>query len=301
MGRHVGRVQGGVIRRTHAEAPPTSRTSRIRLGPLALPDWLLMVAVCVVPIGFMVVRSFGRVDPVTLEVEITGTLDAYRTLLSPEFRPVLTRSLSLAGLTVVMCLLIGVPAAVAMSRLGPRARTVALVVVMLPSFVSFTVRVFAWQGMLAAGGPIETITGLRLLFRPPAVLIGMITAYVPLFVLPTFAALTRVPREILDAASDLYASGRRQLVTVTLPLAMPGIVTGAVLVAVLSLGEFIVPAVLGGGKVLLLGNILAERGAGRDQPLGGAITVTMLVTFLLVTLAVWTVRRRLADDRRGVA
>jgi spermidine/putrescine transport system permease protein len=174
-----------------------------------------------------------------------------------------------------------------------------LVAVMLPSFVSFTVRIFAWQGMLATGGPIESITGLQLLFRPPAVLIGMITAYVPLFVLPAFSALSRVQREVLDAASDLYAPPRRQLLAVTLPLAMPGIVTGAVLVAVLSIGEFIVPAVLGGGKVLLLGNILAERGAGRDQPLGGAITVMMLTTFLLCAVVVWVVRRRTGHDPRG--
>lgn len=295
MGRHMGRVQGGVIRRPRADS------YRIRLRPLALPDWLLMAAVCVVPITFMVVRSFGRVDPVTLDVEITGTVDAYHTLFSPEFRPVLTRSLSLAGLTVLTCLVIGVPAALAMSRLGPRAQTVMLVAIMLPSFVSFTVRVFAWQGMLATGGPIESITGLQLLFRPPAVLIGMITAYVPLFVLPAFSALSRVPREVLDAASDLYAPPRRQLFTVTLPLAMPGIVTGAVLVAVLSIGEFIVPAVLGGGKVLLLGNILAERGAGRDQPLGGAITVMMLTTFALCAVVVWIVRRRIGIGQRGTS
>ncbi len=150
-----------------------------------------MVAICVVPIGFMVVRSFGRVDAVTLDVEITGTLEAYRTLFSPAYRPVLLRSLSLAGLTVLMCLLVGLPAALAMSRLGERARTAVLVAVMLPSFVSFTVRIFAWQGMLATGGPVESVTGLQLLFRPPAVLIGMVTAYVPLFLLPAFSALSR--------------------------------------------------------------------------------------------------------------
>ena len=260
-----------------------------------------MAAVCLVPIAFMVVRSFGRVDPVTLDVRVDGTLDSYRTLFSDAYRPVLLRSMLLSASTVGLCLLIGVPAALAMSRLGPRARTVALVAVMLPSFVSFSVRIFAWQGVLATGGPVEWATGWQLLYRPPAVLIGMITAYVPLFVLPAYSALSRVPREVLEAAGDLYASPRRQLLTITLPLAMPGIVTGAVLVGVLSIGEFIVPAVLGGGKVLLLGNILAERGAGRDQPLGGAITVTMLATFVLAVGAVTLVRRRHGPHGGGVA
>lgn len=292
MGRHVGRVQGGVSRRN-------TRPYHIRLGPLAVPDWVLMVAVCLVPIGFMVARSFGRVNAITLDVEMTGSLDAYRTLFSPTYRPVLLRSLALSGLTVALCVIVGLPAALAMSRLGPRARTWALVAVMMPSFVSFSVRIFSWQGVLATGGPVESITGLQLLYRPPAVLIGMMTAYVPLFILPAFGALSRVPREALEAASDLYAPPRRQLLSVTLPLALPGIVTGAVLVAVLSIGEFIVPAVLGGGKVLLLGNILAERGAGRDQPLGGAITVTMLVTFALAGVIVGLVRRRTAHHRLG--
>lgn len=292
MGRDVGRVQGVLSRRTR-------RPYRIRLGPLVVADWVLMVAVCLVPIGFMVARSFGRVSPVTLDVEMTGTIDAYRTLFSETYRPVFMRSLALSGLTVLLCLAIGLPAAIAMSRLGPRARTWALLAVMLPSFVSFSVRIFAWQGVLATGGPIESITGLQLLYRPPAVLIGMTTAYVPLFVLPAYGALARVPQDALDAASDLYARPLRQLTTITLPLAMPGIVTGALLVGVLSIGEFIVPAVLGGGKVLLLGNILAERGAGRDQPLGGAITVTILAAFVLAALGTGLVRRRTRHHDAG--
>lgn len=148
--------------------------------------------------------------------------------------------------------------------------------------------------MLAAGGPVESLTGVQLLYRPPAVVLGMITAYVPLFILPAYVALARVPRSMIEAGADLGARHLRQLITITLPLAVPGIVTGAVVVGVLSLGEFIVPAVLGGGKVLLLGNILAERGAGRDQPLGGAITVFMLLTFSAGGLVVAASRRRAA-------
>jgi spermidine/putrescine transport system permease protein len=267
----------------------------MRLGPLVVPDWVLVVVVCLVPVGFMLTRSLGRANPITLDIELTGTIDSYRTLLSGVYRPVLLRSLTLAGLTVTLCLVIGTPAALALSRLEDVARSRALIAVMLPSFVSFTVRIFAWQGVLATGGPVESVTGAQLLFRPPAVVLGMITAYVPLFILPAYVALTRVPRSLLDASADLGARHVRQMFTVTLPLALPGIVTGAVLVGVLALGEFIVPAVLGGGKVLLLGNILADRGAGRDQPLGGAITMFMLSTFAMGALVVALIRRRSAD------
>ena len=266
--------------------------TRMRLGPLVVPDWLLVVVVCLVPLGFMVARSFGEANPVTLDVEITGSTQSYRSLFGELYRPVLLRSLTLSALTVVLCLAIGTPAALALSRLDDRVRTRFLVAVMLPSFVSFTVRIFAWQGVLATGGPVESATGLQLLYRPPAVLIGMITAYVPLFILPAYVALSRVPRALTDAASDLGASRRQQLFNITLPLGLPGIVTGAVAVGVLSVGEFVVPALLGGGKVLLLGNVLADRGAGRDQPLGGAITATMLVIFALTAALTVVLRRR---------
>ena len=270
--------------------------TRMRLGPLVIPDWLLVVMVCVVPIGFMVSRSFGQANPITLDVKIIGTINSYRTLLSPLYRPVLVRSLTLSALTVMLCLVIGTPAALALSRLQGPARNRRLIAVILPSFVSFTVRIFAWQGVLATGGPVETVTGAQLLYRPPAVLIGMITAYVPLFILPAYVSLSRVPRSLLEASSDLGAKHWRQLATVTMPLALPGIITGAVLVGVLSVGEFIVPALLGGGKVLLLGNILAERGAGRDQPLGGAITSFMLITFAAAGAMVALLRRRSVDN-----
>ena len=286
----MGRVQGGVTKRGDRPHDAT----RMRLGPLVVPDWLLVVVVCLIPVGFMVTRSFGRANPITLDIELIGTLDPYRTLISGIYRPVLLRSLSLAAITVAMCLLIGTPAALALSRLSGRMRNLAFVAVMLPSFVSFTVRIFAWQGVLATGGPVESVTGAQLLYRPPAVLLGMITAYVPLFILPAYVALARIPSSLIEASADLGARHWRQLRSVVLPLALPGVVTGAVVVGVLSLGEFIVPTVLGGNKVLLLGNILAERGAGRDQPLGGAITVFMLLTFAVGGAVVAVFRRRAA-------
>lgn len=266
--------------------------TRMRLGPLAIPDWVLVGLLFLVPITFMLYRSFGRSDPITLDVQVTGTIQSYRTLWSPTYRPVLMRSLVLSGLTVAMCVLLGTPAALALSRISLRRRQLMLLLVMLPSFVSFTVRIFAWQGILATGGPIQALTGARLLFSPQGVFIGMITAYVPLFVLPAYVALSRVPTSLIEASADLGARHWRQMASVTLPLAATGIATGAVLVGVLSAGEFIVPRVLGGGKVLLLGNILSERGAGREQPLGGAITASMLFSFAIAGFAILLIRRR---------
>ena len=279
--------------------PAGPRPITARLRPLAGLDWALALVICVVPIAFMVVRSFGRADPTTLDVEMVGTLDSYRLLFSDTYRPVLLRSVGLSLATVALCIAVGTPAALALSRLSDRVRPLVLALVMLPSFVNFTVRMFAIQGVLATGGPVESVTGAQWLFRPPAVLLGMVTAYVPLFVLPAYVALMRVPSSLLDAAADLGAGHLRQVMTVTVPLARGGIATGAVLVGVLSMGEFIVPSVLGGNRVLLLGNVLAERGAGRDQPLGGAITAFMLAVFAVIGMATlvarWVLGRRRAE------
>lgn len=269
--------------------------TRQRLGALAVPDVLLAIVCCIVPIGLLVVYSFGSPNVVTLDVEITGTLDAYRTLLSAAYRPVIYRSFGLAGLAVIACVIVGTPAALALSRLDQRVQRYAMVAVIFPSFVSFTVRIFAWQGLLGSGGPIDAITGQSLLYRKPAILIGMAAVYLPLYIVPAYAALSRVPRSILDAASDLGARRWRQTRTVVLPLAAPGLATGATIVGVLAVGEFIIPSVLGGGKVLLLGGILAQRGAGSNRPLGGAIVVVMLLSFAAAGLLLQVVRRRASN------
>jgi ABC-type spermidine/putrescine transport system permease subunit I len=270
------------------------RPSTLKLGPLGVPDVALAAIVCIVPIIALVVISVGETDPITLDTEITGTLDAYRSLLGPLYRPVIARSYGLAAAAVVLCVAVGTPAALAISRLGDRTQRFALVALLAPSFVSFTVRIFAWRGLLGASGPVAAATGETLLFRPPAVLVGMVTAYLPLYAVPVVVALSRVQPDLIDAAADLGARRWRQTWAVVLPLAAPGIVTGAALVAVLGVGEFLVPAVLGGNKVLLLGSILADRGAGRGQPLAGAIVTLMLTTFAVIGVVVLWFRRRWA-------
>lgn len=269
-----------------------SRTASSQ-GLLALPDTLLLAVVVVVPLVFVVLRSFAAVDPVTLEVRQVWTWDAYRTMFSPTYRPVLMRSAGLAALTMTLCVAVGTPAALAISRLRGRWRTAALVLVLLPSFVNFTVRIFAWQGLLANEGPVQTLFGVHWLYQPPAVAVGMLTAYVPLYVLPVVAALGRAQPEVFEAAADLGASPWRALWTITLPLARVGIATGVGVVGVLSLGEFVVPTLLGGGRVMLVGSLLAERGAGRDQPLAGALTTVLLLTLLCGALVLRIVRRRI--------
>ncbi len=282
MADRVGRLQVCVR---------TRRAGRDPLWPLAGFEGLVALGF-VAPLVLLVAYAFGESDYLTFDVAVTGTLDPFRKLFSATYRPVLVRSFSLATVTVVVCALIGTPAALAIWRLGGRRSQLALLAVVAPAFVSFTVRVHAWGNLLGADGVVEAITGSRLLFRPGGVAVGMVGTYLPLFILPVALALTRVPHSLVESAADLGASRWKITRTVALPLARPGIVTGSVLVGVLSIGEYIVPSVLGGGRVLLIGNLLNDQAGGRDQPLGGAIAVVILAVTALGAVVAWIGARR---------
>jgi ABC-type spermidine/putrescine transport system permease subunit I len=248
------------------------------LLPLTLPELLLAVAGFLAPLALLVAYAFGEADYLTFDVAVTGTLDSFRKLFSPVYRPVLVRSALLAAVTVAACTVIGTPAALAIARLPHRQARAVLLAVIAPAFVSFTVRVHAWSNLLSSEGLVERLSGQTLLFTPGGVALGMIGTYIPLFILPVVLALGRIEPGVVEAAADLGAPPWRRTWTVVLPLAAAGIVTGAVLVGVLAIGEYIVPTVLGGGRVLLLGNLLNDQAGGRDQPLGGAIAVVILIT-----------------------
>jgi ABC-type spermidine/putrescine transport system permease subunit I len=275
---------------------PVSRKQRFVGWIQAAPDLALAALFFVAPLGVLVAYSFGRQNPLTQNVRISGTLRAYRLLFSDLYRPVLYRSglLSLACLTI--CVLLGVPAALALVRLPSRLQRGVVIAIVFPSFISFTVRIYAWVGLLGNQGPVAGITerlvGHRivLLYRPGSLLIGMITAYVPLFLLPVYVSLQRVRPSLVEAAMDLGGHPFTAVRTVLLPLAAPGIITGSALVMILALGEFLIPTVLGGGKVLLLGTLLAEQAGGRNKPLGGAIATTLLLGMAVIALVSYRVQ-----------
>lgn len=277
----MGRLQGRLT--------PRRPRGRALGWAQAIPDLGLAAVFFVAPLGVLVAYSFGRQNSLTQDVSVTGTLRAYRLLFSDLYRPVFLRSFWLAMASLALCLLIGIPSALTIVRAEPRWQRLLLIAVLFPSFVSFTVRIYAWVGLLGNQGTVagvtERLTGTRvvLLFRPGGLLVGMVTAYVPLFLLPVVVSMQRIPRSLLDASGDLGAATFTTTRRVVLPLAMPGIITGSVLVVILSLGEFLIPTVLGGGKVLLLGTLLAEQAGGRNKPLGGAIATTLVLAMLIVS------------------
>jgi putrescine transport system permease protein len=199
-------------------------------------------------------------------------------------------SLRIAALTTLIALAIGYPLAYAMALAPKRWQGILLVLVILPFWTSFLIRVYAWIGILRPDGLLDmalmgiglTAEPLRLLNTDAAVLIGMVYSYLPFMVLPLFGALQKLDGALLEAASDLGATPLTTFLTVTLPLSVPGILAGSALVFIPAIGEFVIPDLLGGSDTLMVGKVLwNEFFSNRDWPLASAVAIVLLVVLVL--------------------
>lgn len=215
-------------------------------------------------------------------------------------------SLRIAALTTLIALAIGYPLAYAMASAPRRWQGMLLVLVILPFWTSFLIRVYAWIGILRPEGLLDMVLAgigvtsepLRLLNTEAAVLIGMVYSYLPFMVLPLFATLQKLDRSLLEAAADLGAPALTAFATVTLPLSIPGILAGSALVFIPAVGEFVIPDLLGGPDTVMIGKVLwSEFFSNRDWPLASAVAVVLL--FVLVAPLALLQRARLA--RGGAA
>ncbi len=206
-----------------------------------------------------------------------------------------------ATLTAVGCILIGFPLAFAIARSPARRRNLYVLLAILPFWTSFLLRAYAWMGLIRDSGPINAMLlslgivhkPLAILYTPTAVLLVMIYSYLPFFVLPMYAVLEKLPADLLAAASDLGARPAYVFRTVTLPLSLPGIVSGAILVFVPAVGEYVIPELVGNSSTMMIGGILwDEFFQNRDWPLAAAIA---LATFGLLMVPALLLRRRLGQ------
>lgn len=268
------------------------RQERRRGALLALPAFLYLVVFFVVPFAIVIVYSFAT-RTAQGSVELGGwNLDSYSRLSEQIVRDVLTRSVVLALLTTLLCLLIAYPFAYHMTTVGSTARNLMLVFVMIPFWTNFLVRNYAWRLILVTDGPLSRSTeavGLGttdLLFTQTAVVIGMVYSFLPFMILPLYASIERIDKSLIEASSDLYANGRQTFRNVLLPLSMPGVVAGSILVFVPSLGAYVTPDILGGGKNVLLGSyIVTQFGTARNFPFGASLSVVLMVVMLTAAVA----------------
>ncbi len=270
---------------------------------LMAPAVIVLVALFLVPQAFVLEASLSRRDAYGGIVHEWG-LHNFARALEPLYTGILARSFGLALVTTAGCLLLGYPVAYWLARVcPPRFRNALLVLVILPFWTSFLVRMYAWLFLLRSEGTFNrllAVAGLgpvELLYRDAAVLLGQVYGELPFMILPLYAALERLDPAVLEAAADLGARPARALWRVTLPLSRAGIAAGCVLVFIPSLGAFLAPDVLGGARTMYVGTLIQGQFAvARDAPFGSALA---LLLSALVLLLLWVFRRPLAQSRAG--
>ncbi len=282
--------------------PADTPAKRARLAWLVGPAALWVTLFFLLPFATIIVYSF-------LTRSSTGgvlwqfTLGNYTKLLGdPIYLLIFWRSIWMGLVTTVVCLLISYPLALFIARQSPRWRTVLLFLVLIPFWTNFLVRTYAWMVILNNNGLVNNVVTalggerLTLLNTQGAVLLGLVYGELPYMVLPIYASIDRFDFTLLEAAADLGASRWRAFLRVMLPLTAPGIAAGSVLVFIPTAGNYIVPAMLGGGKVTLIGNLLEQQfGDAQNQPLGSAAG---LLVMLLLTAGVFLYFRVTTEEDR---
>jgi spermidine/putrescine transport system permease protein len=280
-------------------------TQRARNWLLIAPSGALLLVMLVLPLSFVFVFSFGERGPAGGYVP-AFTFEQYANL--PARWTAFKNTLILAPLGTFAALLIAYPLAYQLAvRTDPRWKTLLLVLVIVPFWTSILIRSYAWiyilggQGLPALLGSIG-IENVRLIYTPFAVTIGIIYGYLPLMVFPIYVALDRLDKRLLEASSDLGARPMATFLKVTLPLSVPGVATGCMLVFILLMGEFLIPALLGGGKVFFVGNALVDLFLqSRNWAYGSAVAFSLIVIMLITVTIYMRLIARLRTGRDDVA
>ena len=268
---------------------------------LLAPSTFWFVALLILPILVILAFSFGERAPAG-GYQAGFTFANYLNLGArwTAFK----NTLVLAPIGTLICLLAAYPLAYFLAvKADSRMKMLLLVLVIVPFWTSFLLRTYAWIFILGARGIPSLldelgIEGVRLINTPFAVLVGIVYGYLPLMVFPLFVSLEKLDKRLLEASNDLGANPWRTFLQVTLPLSAPGMITGCMLVFILLMGEFLIPQLLGGGKVFFIGNALVDLFLqSRNWPFGSAVAVTLVVIMLVVVTASVAATRRWTGQR----
>ncbi len=289
---------------TRTETPnAASPPRRVLEFLLTLPNWLITTLFFVVPIGFLVVVSFASIDYDTGEIVYDWTFGNYTRLGDAIYFQAFVRSIGLTLVATLGCLVIGYPTAYVISQTRGRAQTWLLIGVIVPFWTSFVVRVYAWLDLLKPSGLVtgnlidmgvlDESTDLR--YTSFAVFIGMVYTYLPLMILPIYATLERLDTSILEAAADHGMTRTRIFWKIVVPLSMPGVMAGSLLVGIPALGEYTIPAILGGQKTLMLGSLISNQFVVLGNFAYGSAIATALMLLVMGGLVLLAKSRRLVS------
>ena len=268
--------------------------------------WLLVFFLA----PFAIILKISLADPIFAQPPYSNSLslDNFLLLLTDKLYIVTyLRSVSLAAIATVLCLALGFPMAYGIARSAPATRSLLLMLIILPFWISFLLRVYAWMGLLNNYGVINNFLmwigiidqPIQFMYTDFAVFIGLTYSYLPFMILPLYATLERMNLDLLEAAQDLGASRTRAFWDITVPLAKPGIIAGCMLVFIPAIGEYVIPYLLGGPESLLIGRVLFDEFfVNRDWPLASAVAIVLL---LLLVVPIVILQRNQAKDSEHVA
>jgi putrescine transport system permease protein len=273
----------------------------------ALPYvWLLIFFLA----PFAIILKISIADPVIAQPPFTPflddsgiprfTLDNYIFLLTDKLYVVTyLKSVFMAAVATVLCLMLGFPMAYGIARADIATRNILLLLIILPFWISFLLRVYAWMGLLNNYGVINNVLlwlgvierPLQLIYTDLAIYIGLVYSYLPFMVLPLYATLERMDPDLVEASQDLGASPSQAFRDITWPLARPGVIAGCLLVFIPAMGEYVIPYLLGGPESLMIGRVLFDEFfVNRDWPLASSVAIVLLM--LLVAPIVFLQRNR---------
>lgn len=290
------------------ESGKTSRASYLLISP----TWLVIGGFFLLPLVIMLVISFGQrgtygglkpIEDLAQYILSGAFLSNYRQTFDALYMGIYWRSLWMAVLTTVFCLVISYPIAYYIAIIAPaRWKNLLLALVVIPFWTSFLIRTYAWMLILRTEGLLNTVllqsgliqAPLDLLYNEFAVMVGLVYGELPFMILPLYASLEKLDLTLLEASSDLGANHVSTFWRVTVPLTLPGIVAGIVLVFIPSIGQFVVSDLLGGAKSMLAGNLIQNQFAiARNKPFGSAVAFELTAVVLVLLLAyAWYTKKK---------
>lgn len=256
---------------------------------LAIPYALWSLIFSIAPIIIIGVYSFCSRSPYG-KIIYKFTSEHYKKFMEPIYLNVLWRSLMLAMISTIACLLIGYPMAMIISKASLKRRNILMMLFVLPLWTNFLLRTYAWMVLLRDQGLINQFLmalgiidkPLKLLYNTGAVTLGMVYNFLPFMVLPIYSVLSKMDDSFIEAAKDLGATSTQVFLKVTLPLSMPGVVSGTIMVFMPAVSTFVISDLLGGGQTILLGNLIQNQFlVARNWQFGSAISMIMMVLIVI--------------------
>ena len=274
-------------------APPAPARARRRARSFQprYPTWLVMPSfvyylifflgamAILVAFSFATQTGFGQIS-------YGLSFAQYRAVFDPLYVGIFLRTLIMAFLGTALTIAVGYPVAYWMARYLTTYKMLALLLTIVPFWTSFLIRTYALKIILDSQGYLATVAHIDIMYTRYAVAVGLVYNYLPLFILPVFATLERMDWTLVEAATDLGASPLRAFRQITLPLTLPGVVTGGLLVLIPMTGEYIIPNILGGGRFEFVGNLIGDQfNVAQNQPFGSALAIMLMIVLSALVAA----------------